>query len=293
MNGQRGGSFDGPAPRLRLRRALAALGCAAILAAGALAAGAGATSPGGASDLPLIRGGKVAAEGDLPALAFVAYLIPNGTDEAITCTGTVIAPTVVMTAAHCVHPRGVRVLPENFRVIAGAVAWKPAVDSASRVVKVDTFPRYSESTGAGDVALLELEAPVAVPPLQFASRAFWSAGTKAQEAGWGRTEPKQRVPTYLLHRAATSVLGDAECRYEGRARGQICAKQLPKLKASPCFGDSGGPLLSHRPGDGRLVEIGVLHGGVSGRCSPRFAVTYTSTVPVAHWVRARLREAAG
>jgi secreted trypsin-like serine protease len=268
--------------KVKLVSLLAAVGVAACASA-ALASSAAPR----ADTLPLIRGGTAVHQGELPALVFIAYLIPDG-DEAVACTGTVIAPRLVLTAAHCVDIAKVRVEAENFRVSVGAVTWTRATLSRESVVGFETDPGYDPGRGTDDAALLELETPVAVPPLQLARRLFWSAGTEAEMAGWGKTSPEQRKqPTYVLHRAPTTVLGFAACRQETALVGQLCAEQPPpRQRTSACYGDSGGPLLAHRPGDGRVVEIGIVHGGESFGCNPRYASTYTSSVAIHGWVQA-------
>lgn len=237
--------------------------------------------------IPLIRGGEAAKPGDLPSLVFIAYLIPNGKDEAIVCTGTVIAPRLVLTAAHCLQAPGVRVEVENFRVVTGEVDWKAADRTVVDVARTIPYPRYDSESGQGDAALLELATPTAAPPMPIAARRFWEEGTEAEIAGWGRVQVG-RHDNHLLHRAGITILGSRLCREEGGSSGQVCAEDPPPQKATTCFGDSGGPLLAHRPGDGELVEVGVVHGGQN--CNPRYAGTYTSTVPIFHWVRARIAE---
>ena len=236
---------------------------------------------------PLIRGGEAAIPGELPALVFVAYLIPNGKEEAIVCTGTVIAPRIVLTAAHCLREPGVRFEVANFRVVTGVVDWKAEDRRIVDVTRMVSYPGYHPDTGQGDAALLELATPAGVAPMPIAGRRFWAEGTAAEIAGWGRVQIAQH-DNHLLHRAETTILGSRRCREEGGLSGQVCAEDSPPRKATTCFGDSGGPLLSHRPGDGELVEIGIVHGGQN--CNPKYASTYTSTVPIFHWVRARMAE---
>jgi secreted trypsin-like serine protease len=254
--------------------------------------GSAAAAVPGPERQQLIRGGTPVQQGELPALAFVAYLVPNG-HEIVTCTGTVVAPRLVLTAGHCVDIARVDVETKNFRVSIDAVNWTRAFLSAERVVRTMVAPGYQEGGEADDAALLELETPTEVEPLPLARRGFWSAGTPAEMAGWGRISASRHRPTFILHRAPTAVLGFAECRREFPVAGGLCARQAPPQKTSACYGDSGGPLLAHRPGDGRLVEIAVLHGGESAGCNPRAASTYTSAIRISHWVQARIAEASG
>jgi secreted trypsin-like serine protease len=260
---------------------------AAVLACAA-ALGASGAPAFGTGRIPLVRGGEGAKPGELPSLAFVAYLVPNEKGEAVVCTGTVLSARLVLTAAHCVKPPDVRFSVENFRIVTGDVNWKAPDRQVLHVARAIGYPRYNSRSGQGDAALLELSEPTEAPPMPLAGRRFWSAGSEAEIAGWGKVHLGQHGVTYLLHRASIAVLGSRECRLQGGRQGQVCAEDPPPRKASPCYGDSGGPLLAHRPGDGRLVEIGVVHGGAN--CNPRFPGLFTSTVPIFDWVRARMAE---
>jgi secreted trypsin-like serine protease len=272
-----------------MRKRLLSLGVVVLLLGLCAMAAAAVPSP---ERRQLIRGGTAVPRGELPALAFIAYLVPNG-HEVVTCTGTVVAPRLVLTAGHCVDIARVDVEAENFRVSIGTVKWTKASLSAGRVVRTMVAPGYHEGGEKDDAALLELETPTEVEPMRLARRRFWSAGTEAEMAGWGRTFAARHQPTFVLHRAPTAVLGFAECHRGFPVEGGLCAEQPPPQKTSACYGDSGGPLLARRRGDERLVEIGVLHGGASAGCNPRSPSIYTSVLPISRWVRARIAEASG
>ncbi len=256
------------------------------LAAGVIAvADAGAAEEGAA---PRVIGGKAAARGELPSLAFIYYILSG--DKTVTdCTGTVVAPRLVLTAAHCVHPVSSHFEIERFRVIVGDVKLTGPDRRTLGVARAVRYPGYVRETGRGDVGLLELSEPAGVPAMLLASRRFWSPGDEGEVAGWGQVGLRQRDLTYLLHRATLTVTGRGECRATGGGTGQLCAIDAARAKATPCFGDSGGPLLMRRPGDRKLVEIAVVHGS-DAPCNPSHPTIFTSTVPIAHWVRARVRE---
>lgn len=237
----------------------------------------------------MILGGESAKPGELPSLVVVAYLIPNGKEEAIVCSGTVVAPRFVLTAAHCVEPPHVRVDVENFRVFTGDVNLRGPDRKIRGVVRATGYPRYNPLGARWDAGLLELADPAGVPSMPLASRRFWANGSEAEIAGWGDVHLGQPKPTYLLHRARTAILGFRECREQGGDPGQICAEDTALHKTSACDGDSGGPLLTRRPRDRRLVEIGIVHGGFN--CDPRRTTFFTSTVPIFDWVWARIAEA--
>ncbi len=90
-----------------------------------------------------IIGGDVAAIADFPSLAFIAARTSK--DQGFSCTGTVIAPRVILTAAHCVedlHFGGFTAAPD-YKVATGRA--NPRQDQAGEVLEVsDThvFPGF-------------------------------------------------------------------------------------------------------------------------------------------------------
>lgn len=73
---------------------------------------------------PRIIGGYGAVQSDWPFMAFVAYFDASGNPE-FNCTGTVVAPNVVLTAAHCAvdETTGAPLDPAGFAVVTGSVDW--------------------------------------------------------------------------------------------------------------------------------------------------------------------------
>lgn len=243
-----------------------------------------------AQDLqPLVLGGEGVEQGELPSIVLVVYLIPNGKEEAIGCTGTVVAPRVVLTAGHCVEPKNIVVKTENFRVVAGTVNFKsPNRQLLKDIVRTKTY-QYREGRFFGDVAVLELSEPIAVPSMRIAARNFWSGPTPAEMAGWGQTYIGQQKATALLHRGGTVIRPQRRCAQEGVEPRLICTSGAPGLRTSACYGDSGGPLLVRQPWDRRLVVAGVLSGG-SG-CDRRAGVNYyTPSYRFGHWLEKRVVE---
>lgn len=263
----------------------AALACTALIAA----TGAAADPDPGHGRVPLVLGGKGVKQGEFRSLVLVLYLIPRK-EEAIFCTGTVVAPRVVLTAAHCVEPKGVSVEIENFRVAAGSVNWSESRDRLRKdVVNISTF-EYTGRTFFGDVAVLELASPIEVPSMDVAGRRFWTGSTVAEMIGWGLTSPRQDGPTYLLHRAETIIRSPAQCRAEGAESKILCTSGSKQLRTSACYGDSGSPLLVRQPWNRRRVVVGVLSGGSA--CHREFGVNYyTPSNYFSDWLRKRIAEA--
>jgi secreted trypsin-like serine protease len=238
-----------------------------------------------------IIGGTPARVGTFPWLAHVADI--EG-DVFRVCTGTVVAPRLILTAAHCAENIETGVLSEasGYKVVTRNLDWAapPTDKQISTVSRVTVYPFYEPIgllEGWGDAALLELSSPITAPPIPLASSAqaqLWQPGTRAQIAGWGDTYPGQATFSEVLHWAPTVIQGSEWCHSQFGGflpLGQLCTIDPPNYQTGGCGGDSGGPLLV--TSSGGTVEVGILVLGTE-TCSTAAATVYTRAELVASWV---------
>lgn len=209
-----------------------------------------------------IVNGRVASEAELNA----TVAITDAAVEDSFCTGTLIAPRVVVTAAHCVviedeetqEVQGVTAA-SDFRVVAGSTDALNADDSmiftVSRVVVHPGYPNESASSdpsGANrydDVALLLLDravgtlTPATIPSIDDALAAFQS-GAPVTISGFGITSASGED---------TGVLHIAETTFETRENAEIVLGRPGE--PDTCPGDSGGPAYLIDGDDVWLVGI--------------------------------------
>jgi secreted trypsin-like serine protease len=238
----------------------------------------------------IIVGGKPVAVADSPwAVALSSRDRFGGTRAGQFCGGVAIAPTKVLTAAHCLREDvlGASVSEiRDLRIIAGRDELSGPGGQEIPVRSVWVNPGYNPHTNAADLAVLTLAGPLprsSAIPMAEARSAAYEPGTEATVYGWGDTTGYGAFATGL--RAATvRVLTDSDCAraYPGGAQGtyaassMLCAGDTAGGKDA-CQGDSGGPLVAR----GRL--IGLVSWG-SGCGSPGSPGVYTRISAAIRWM---------
>lgn len=265
--------------------ALAALACAVVALLAPATASAAPTA-----HASIVGGHPVAIE-EFPSLAYIEAVEGKGV---FSCTGTVVAPRVVLTAAHCVESieKGTITPPSNYALTTGIVDPRRADHSSIfHVVANHVFPGFDPGILHGDAAILVLDRPTTAPPIPLAGAgdaALYAGGAEAQLAGWGLTRgDAKETPPHL--RATTTVVKPASfCRQKISPfykpflpTAQTCVLSKDR-KSGGCFGDSGGPAIGKRA-DGSAVQLGITSTG-GPECSPKIPTVLTRVDFVSTWV---------
>lgn len=223
-------------------------------------------------------------------------MITNGTGHT-ECTGTVVRPYVILTAAHCVvDPATGRQLPTQDYVVLTSgpnVTLGPTYPHSVRAITHS--PGYVVATRRDDMALLQLATPSTahVVPVATPADAAWAyrAGHAMLVAGFGQLS---QWPPYApsLNAVALSVLSDSACAtqdvrgYPYVASAMFCGA-VPSSTQAICYGDSGGPVLETSP-SGVVTEVGTTSfvSTLTGACPPpSYFVRLTAFAP---WLTAQI-----
>jgi secreted trypsin-like serine protease len=155
-----------------------------------------------------------------------------------TCTGTLIAPRIVLSAAHCTA-----VVPGT-RFVVGRDARSPT--ASAEVVTVVRHPQYRVGASGSDYLLAYLDRDLPAEPLRIGGPP--SVGEVVETVGYGRTEAATEGNTarWWLSEPVRDVGPDTFAVMGVGQHGM-------------CLGDSGGPALQME--NGNPVVVGTLSWG--------------------------------
>ncbi|MER6161143.1 trypsin-like serine protease [Streptomyces sp. NPDC001868] len=239
-----------------------------------------ASSDDGPGRSAQIIGGSETTIASAPWMAQLWYYDPIQ-DLGFFCGGTVVSPTKILTAAHCVDKDYYNWV-EYGAIVTGTDQLPTAVlDDEGNYLSTDyhggtvtelsrqwNHSSWNEEAIDNDVAVLTLAKPVKATPIKMTTSddtTSYKAGTKAKVYGWGRTSSTSQDISQTLKTATLPIVSDTTC---GNTWGSYFVKGHMVCAGPPaggsdatttatCNGDSGGPLVVNNK------VVGVVSWGVT------------------------------
>jgi secreted trypsin-like serine protease len=225
----------------------------------------------GTLDTPVV-GGKPVPAGGYPDV--VAVLAPTAM-----CSGTLVAPDVVLTAGHCIgiHP---------VEVIVGSVDLAKPAGEAIKVKSATAYPSWQTEY---DVGVLVLDHAASVKPRAIASacsvKEHLTADAEVRVVGFGLTDAAGDGMNTALHQVLLPV-HDATCTQDPACQPNVAPGgefTAGGMGVDSCFGDSGGPLFLATNHGEALVGV-VSRGEYSGGDPCGGGGVYVRADAVASWI---------
>lgn len=223
----------------------------------------------GATQAQAVVGGRDATTKQYPWMVFLSRVGDTTTPSGQFCGGALVAPTKVVTAAHCIDD----LAPEQFRVIGGRTNLHGQDGTVRDVVTVWNAPRVPPPAagpgdppfiGGGDLSVLTLDEPMPYRTLRMMDVDDgwrYTPGRRATVLGWGIYQEHGLVgPSPVLQQGRIPMRGYNTCNEAAKAhparpfqldpRFYVCGG-WPDGGPAVCGGDSGSPLVI----DGRLAGV--------------------------------------
>lgn len=204
----------------------------------------GAPSAGAAGPEAPVVGGTTVTKGHWPE---VAGVVLNGG----LCSGTLIAPDVVLTAGHCVDAGPLEVILDN-------VDLSRSGGERIRVARSMAYPDWENRYDAG---VLVLERPAKTKPRKVAARCTAReelvSGGSVTVVGFGLTTASGTGDNTRLHQGTMAVT-DASCTQDPSCQASIAPNGefvAGGRGVDACFGDSGGPVFVDAAGGPAVAGI--------------------------------------
>lgn len=240
-----------------------------------------------------ITGGKVTTR-DWPHMAAMEVREEGSSAYSFSCGGSLVAPDVILTAAHCVDtgedPDTVQ--PGQLRFVLGT---RKLSSGGERIgaTQVLEHPAYDDDeTGGHDVALVKLaRASTLGRPIRLAEdadRPQWEPGDPATVIGWGAEIFLVGPGSDDLKEVEIPIVSDDDCQSTSIFRldpaTMVCAGNDEGGEDS-CQGDSGGPLMV-QDAAGAWIQVGAVSFGTGCGFPTQYGVyAEVGSDPLRSWVQ--------
>lgn len=213
---------------------------------------AGCTSAEWSTATSEVVGGEVTSPGEFPGVGALMYDMGGGQLQ-FGCTGTLIAPNVVLTAGHCLDPNLVGGSVPGFTLSLDTFA-DPVVTPGAMAIpheqfSLDNLPAEGGFSETFDVGLVILAQPITevapVPMPRPVDAPELVAGMPMQIAGYGATDAQGNGGGVMFDATTAMISLDTTELQVGMGAPQ----------PQNCFGDSGGPGFATVGGVRRVIGV--------------------------------------
>ncbi|MGZ3787861.1 MAG: S1 family peptidase [Bacteriovorax sp.] len=222
----------------------------------------------------IVNGKSVTSKNEM-AHSVVAIVTDKNDGQAL-CTGTIVAPDVVLTAAHCVDDG-----PQKLHLVFGLNVQKTKHENIREADRFYQHPNWNRHlpTGEGDLALIHFTGslPTGYSPVKLADKNLTlKMGQKVLMIGYGVTDGESKSGAGKLRQTNSSII-------ERHSATEIISDGK---KSSVCFGDSGGPAFIET--NKTFIQWGVASSVTNSSCDD--ASIHTEVMKYLPWINSSIRK---
>ena len=202
------------------------------------------------------------------------------------CGGALLAPNLVITAAHCTFDEANQPYEaSDLHVLINRLRLSSHEGQRIQVTRIVRHAGFDIDGLNDDIALLELAYDANAPIINWGDLNAIAAD-RATVFGWGVTEDGSAVD--WLHQAELPIVSQPACNIIYKPYGlvitdnMLCAGNILG-GVDACTGDSGGPLVVYDSERAEWVLVGIVSWGAGCGASGAYGV-YTNVSAYAGWV---------
>lgn len=233
--------------------------------------------------------------GDEATVGQYSYIVSLADDVGHFCGGSLIAPDVVLSAAHCQGG--------EYKAVIGRHALDSDEGEEIPVKSEVPHPNYNPVLTGNDFMLVFLETPVVNQDVSFVKLNSDTSSPEIDEAvtvmGWGDIDAADEIftETNVLMEVEVNVISNEECERSEGAVGSFPASYHDEITDNmlcardsgedACQGDSGGPLVLKGRSNSEHVQVGVVSWGI-GCANADFPGVYSRVSSAYDWIRGQV-----